>query len=123
MPLAIELEADRMRNLTLNKSELAAEMLVVRNEYERRENNPSETLYKKLFETAYEQHPYHHPIIGWKSDIESITVKKLKRFYDTYYWPNNAVLSVIGGYDKDATLNSICRHFGCISPSPAQFQN
>ena len=69
VPLAIELEADRMRNLSLNESELAAEMLVVRNEYERRENNPSETLYKKLFETAYEQHPYHHPIIGWKSDI------------------------------------------------------
>ena len=119
VPLAIELEADRMRNLILNKSELAAEMLVVRNEYERRENNPSETLYKKLFETAYKQHPYHHPIIGWKSDIESITVKKLKRFYDTYYWPNNAVLSVIGGYDKDATLNSIRKHFGYISPSPA----
>ena len=119
VPLAIELEADRMRNLSLNKTELAAEMLVVRNEYERRENNPTETLYKKLFETAYEKHPYHHPIIGWKSDIESITVEKLRRFYDTYYWPNNAVLSIIGGYDKDATLHSILKHFGSISPSSA----
>ena len=66
VPLAIELEADRMRNLVLDKESLASEMIVVRNEYERRENNPYATLQKKIFSTAYKEHPYHHPIIGWK---------------------------------------------------------
>lgn len=116
--LAIQLEADRMRNLHLTDQALASEMTVVRNEFERRENNPTETLYKKLFETAYQKHPYHHPIIGWKSDIESISVDKLSAFYDTYYWPNNAVLTIIGAYNKEAVLKSIAMHFGKIPSSP-----
>ena len=118
VPLAIQLEADRMRNLQLDEKALASEMIVVRNEYERRENNPYATLQKKIFSTAYEKHPYHHPIIGWKRDIESITVEKLKAFYDTYYWPNNAVLTVIGGFDKTSTLEAIKEYFGSIPRSP-----
>ena len=118
VPLAIQLEADRMRNLQLDEKALASEMIVVRNEYERRENNPYATLQKKIFSTAYEKHPYHHPIIGWKKDIESITVEKLKAFYDTYYWPNNAVLTVIGGFDKTSTLEAIKQYFGSIPRSP-----
>ena len=80
VPLAIKLEADRMRNLNLNEAALASEMIVVRNEYERRENNPYATLQKKIFSTAFEKHPYHHPVIGWKKDIESITVEKITEF-------------------------------------------
>ena len=118
VPLAIQLEADRMRNLQLDEKSLASEMIVVRNEYERRENNPYATLQKKIFSTAYEKHPYHHPIIGWKRDIESITVEKLQTFYDTYYWPNNAVLSIIGGFDKASTLDAIKQYFGAIPRSP-----
>lgn len=118
VPLAIQLEADRMRNLQLNEKSLASEMIVVRNEYERRENSPYATLQKKIFSTAYEKHPYHHPIIGWKRDIESITVDKLQAFYDTYYWPNNAVLTIIGGFDKVATLEAIKEYFGAIPRSP-----
>ena len=64
VPLAIQLEADRMRNLVLEEDSLASEMIVVRNEYERRENNPYATLQKKIFSTAYKEHPYNHPIIG-----------------------------------------------------------
>ena len=116
--LAIQLEADRMRNLVLDEESLASEMIVVRNEYERRENNPYATLQKKIFSTAYKKHPYHHPIIGWKKDIESITVEKLQNFYDTYYWPNNAVLTVIGGFDKVSTLDAIKDYFGSIPRSP-----
>lgn len=118
VPLAIQLEADRMRNLQLDEKSLASEMIVVRNEYERRENNPYATLQKKIFSTAYELHPYHHPIIGWKEDIESTNVDKLQNFYDTYYWPNNAVLTIIGGFDKAATLESIKQYFGAIPSSP-----
>ena len=116
--LAIELEADRLRGLQLKKSDLDSEMVVVKNEYELRENNPYETLFKKIFETAFEVHPYHHPIIGWESDIEAITVEKLKVFYNTYYWPNNAVLSVIGGFDRASTLKAIKEYFGPIPRSP-----
>lgn len=118
VPLAIKLEADRMRNLNLNEASLASEMLVVRNEYERRENNPYATLQKKIFSTSFQKHPYHHPVIGWKKDIESITVEKLQNFYDHYYWPNNAVLSIIGGFDKQKTLDAVVEYFSPIPRSP-----
>lgn len=118
IPLAIKLEADRMRNLKLTEASLAAEMIVVRNEYERRENNPYATLQKKIFSTAFEKHPYHHPVIGWKRDIESITVEKLQNFYDRYYWPDNAVLSIIGGFDKEQVLDAVVEHFSPIPSSP-----
>ena len=119
VPLAIKLEADRMRNLVLEEKSLASEMTVVRNEYELRENNPYSTLQKKIFSTAYKEHPYKHPIIGWKKDIESITVEKLQKFYDTYYWPNNAVLTITGGFDKASTLEAIKDNFEIIPRSPS----
>ena len=118
VPMTIELEADRMRNLRIDQADLASEMMVVRNEYERGENSPVRTLINELFGTAYLAHPYSHPTIGWKSDIEGTTVEKLRDFYDTYYWPENTVLTVIGGFDKADTLEAIAAHYGDISSAP-----
>lgn len=118
VPLTIELEADRMRNLMIHEDDLASEMTVVRNEYERGENNPVRTLIKEIFATAYMAHPYGHPTIGWQSDIESTNPEKLRRFYDTYYWPENAVVSVIGGFEREATLEAMAEHYGAIEPAP-----
>ncbi|NBB78413.1 MAG: hypothetical protein GVY36_03060 [Verrucomicrobia bacterium] len=118
VPMTIELEADRMRNLLIKEADLASEMTVVRNEYERGENSPVRTLINELFGTAYLAHPYGHPTIGWESDIESTTVEKLRAFYDTYYWPENTVLTVIGGFDEDATLQAIAEHYGKIPKAP-----
>jgi zinc protease len=114
VPMTIELEADRMRNLRIREEDLNSEMTVVRNEYERGENSPVSTLIKELFATAYIAHPYNHPTIGWRSDIESTSIEKLRKFYDTYYWPENAYISVIGGFDKAETLAAISKHYGQI---------
>lgn len=118
VPLAIELEADRMRNLLIREEDLASEMTVVRNEYEQGENNPVRTLIKELFAAAFMAHTYSHPTIGWKSDIENTSPEKLRDFYDTYYWPENAVLTVIGGFDREATLQAIVQHYGAIEAAP-----
>ncbi|TVP79841.1 MAG: insulinase family protein [Puniceicoccaceae bacterium] len=118
VPMALELEADRLRNLLIREDDLASEMTVVRNEYERAENSPVSTLIKELFATAYMAHPYNHPTIGWESDIENITVEKLRDFYDTYYWPENAVVTIVGGFDRTATLKAIATHYGNIPKAP-----
>jgi len=118
VPMTIELEADRMRGLLIQEEDLASEMTVVRNEYERGENSPVRTLIKELFATAYMAHPYNHPTIGWRSDIESTSVEKLRDFYDIYYWPENAVITVIGGFDKAATLAAIATHYGAVPSAP-----
>lgn len=116
--MTIELEADRMRGLLIREEDLASEMTVVSNEYERGENSPVRTLIKELFATAYMAHPYSHPTIGWRSDIESTSVEKLREFYDTYYWPENAVITVIGGFDKAETLAAIAEQYGKVPSAP-----
>jgi zinc protease len=118
LDLALELEADRMRGLLLREEDRQPEMTVVRNEFERDENDPASALTKELFGTAYLAHPYHHPVIGWRSDIEKVSIAKLRAFYDTFYWPNNATLTLIGDFKSDAALALIKRRFSAIPRSP-----
>ncbi len=117
LELAVKIEADRMRNLLLDENHLKSEMTVVRNEFEIGENDPEEALDKNLWATAYQAHPYHHSTIGWKSDIENVTVEKLREFYDTYYWPNNATVTVIGDFSAGDALKLIDQYFGAIPKS------
>jgi zinc protease len=115
----IAIEADRMRHLWLREADRQSEMTVVRNEYERGKNDPDTVLLEEVTEAAYVALPYHHPTIGWKSDIEHVPIGKLRDFYDTFYWPNNATVTVIGDLETAATLNLIKKYYGVYSHSPA----
>lgn len=119
--LCLELEADRMRHLLLRESDRKAEMTVVRNELERGEDDPSQLLEMNIFATAFREHPYHHPVIGWRSDVEGVPTERLRQFYNDFYYPNNATLVVIGDFDKAATLKEIENKFGAIAKSPKPF--
>jgi zinc protease len=92
-------------------------MSVVRNELERGENYPDEALEKDLYAIAFREHPYHHPTIGWRSDVEGVPMSRLKEFYDTFYWPNNATLILLGDFQTDEALKTIEKNFGKIPPS------
>jgi zinc protease len=115
----IAIEADRMRHLWLHEADRQSEMTVVRNEYERGKNDPDSVLMEEVTAAAYEALPYHHPTIGWKSDIEHVPIGKLREFYDTFYWPNNATVTVIGDVEAVPTLNLIKKYYGVYSHSPA----
>lgn len=118
LELAVDIEADRMRNLWLREEDRRPEMTVVRNEFERGENSPFSALNKAIWSTAIIAHPYHHSTIGWRSDIEGVPIEKLHAFYDTYYWPNNATVTVIGDFNKDEALGLIKKYYGEIPKSP-----
>lgn len=118
MELCIKLEADRMRNLMLRQSDRNSEMSVVRNELERGENYPEEVLEKELYAIAFREHPYHHPTIGWRSDVEGVPLERLKKFYDTFYWPNNATVVLLGDFQPDNAIAMVDKYFGKISASP-----
>ncbi|WP_414661380.1 M16 family metallopeptidase [Horticoccus sp. 23ND18S-11] len=118
LELAVQLEADRMRNLLLREEDRQPEMTVVRNEFERDENDPASALDKEVGAVAFIAHPYHHPTIGWRSDIEKVTIEKLREFYDTFYWPNNATITVIGDFKPATALQLIKQYFGAIPRSP-----
>lgn len=118
LPMVVEMEADRMRGLLLREEDRRPEMTVVRNEFERGENNPFQLLIKELFHAAFVAHPYHHSTIGWRSDIEKVSIEKLREFYDTFYWPDNATVSVIGDFKPEEALGLIKQHYGAIPKSP-----
>ncbi len=115
---ALRIESSRMRRALLRDEDRVPEMTVVRNEFERGENSPFQVLYKQTFATAFREHPYHHPTIGWRSDIEGVATSRLKEFYDTFYHPNNATAMLIGDFEEADALAAIERHFGAIPPSP-----
>ena len=118
LPTVMAMEADRMRNLLLREEDRKPEMTVVRNEFERGENSPIQALYKEIYQTAFVAHPYHHSTIGHRSDIEKVSIDKLREFYNTYYWPNNATVTIIGDFDAAKTLELVKKSFGVYPRSP-----
>lgn len=111
-------EADRMRNAFIKDEDKETEMPVVRSEFEIGENDPHEALDKDIWATAYQAHPYHHSTIGWRSDIENVSIERLQKYYDTYYWPNNATVTIVGDFDPKDALELVKKHFGVHKRSP-----
>lgn len=115
---AMAIEADRMRRAFIADKDRQPEMTVVRNEFERGENSPYQALDKLVWATAYQAHPYHHSTIGWRSDIENVSTERLKEFYNTYYWPNNATVTLIGDFQVEEALRLVRKYFGPYTASP-----
>ena len=109
---ALELEADRLTNSFIKGEDLASEMTVVRNEFERSENSPFRVLLQRMSSAAYDWHNYGRTTIGNRSDIERVPVVSLRRFYRKYYRPDNVLLIVAGRFDPARTLGMISETFG-----------
>lgn len=114
---ALRLEADRMVNAFIAREHLDSEMTVVRNEFERSENNPFSVLMQRMTAAAYRWHNNGNPSIGARSDIENVAIDRLQDFYRRYYQPDNAVLTVAGKFDEATMVKRIDKHFGRI-PRP-----
>lgn len=116
---ALAMEADRMVNSTILKSELEKEFSVVRNEMESGENNPHMVLWKQLTAVTYDWHNYGKSTIGARADVENVKIENLQNFYRKYYQPDNAVLVVAGKFDPAKALALIEKNFAPI-PRPAR---
>lgn len=109
----INLEADRMRNARITEKDLAEELPAIKSEYAMSSGSDAVCILDEhMWATAFMAHPYHHPTIGWFSDIEHVTVNKLKEFYDTYYHPHNAVVTIVGDISREYALERVCEAFG-----------
>ncbi len=116
---ALDLEADRMVNSFIRKSDLESEFSVVRNEFELGENSPQRVLSERVWSTAYLWHGYGRSTIGARSDIEKVPIERLKAYYQRYYQPDNAMLVVAGKVDEPRVLALIAQKFGPI-PKPVR---
>ena len=114
---ALDLESDRMVNSFIAAEDLASEMTVVRNEWERGENSPGNVLADRVLSAAYLWHNYGNTTIGARSDIENVPIERLQAFYRKYYQPDNAVLVVAGRFDPERAVALVEETFGAI-PRP-----
>jgi zinc protease len=114
----VRMEADRMRNLRLREEDRKSEMTVVRNEFERGQNDAGNALTEEVIAAAFLAHPYHHSTIGWKSDIEQVPLEKLREFYDAFYWPDNATAVIVGDVDVRSALLLVQKYYGRIPQAP-----
>jgi len=113
--VAIEMEGDRMANLLLREEDFRTERLVVMEERRMRtEDDPQAALQEQLYATAFQQQPYHWPVIGWMEDIRRLTLKDLGEYYRMYYNPVNAFLVVVGDFKSEELLPQIQKAFGTI---------
>jgi len=114
-----ELEADRMQNLLLDKAEFAREIKVIQEERRlRTDNNPQALTFERFLATAHLASPYHHPVIGWMSDLEQMTAEDTRTWYERYYAPNNATLVVVGDVNANDVHELAKTYFGSISQHP-----
>ncbi|MCB1802572.1 MAG: insulinase family protein [Gammaproteobacteria bacterium] len=115
---ALQLEADRMRNLLLDPAEFAKEIEVVKEERRlRTEDKPSGKVYEQFSAVAWRASPYRNPVIGWMSDLDNMTIDDLQAWYQQWYSPNNATLVVVGDVQPDDVRMLAERHFGGIDVS------
>ncbi len=118
------IEAERMAGCLYHPDDVASERTVIISELQGGENDPEQVLDAEVTAAAFKAHGYHHPTIGWQTDIESMTRDDLYGYYRTWYVPNNAALVVVGDVDVDGTLRLVDHHFGRIQPGtlPARVQ-
>jgi predicted Zn-dependent peptidase len=110
------IEADRMLNPVLR--EFYTERDVVMEERRRSyDASPEGKLWETFVATAFEVHPFGHPVIGWMSDIENLTRTRTEAFLKRYYAPNNAIVAVVGDIDTQAVIALLEKYFGPIPPS------
>lgn len=119
LPLAMELEADRMANLLVDPKEFASEIHVVMEErHMRTDDNPQSRAWERFTTIALPTSAERIPPIGWQSDLDVMTAQDLKQWYNTWYAPNNATLVVVGDVDPTQVRTLAQHYFGAIPSRP-----
>lgn len=107
--------AGMMTQARFTRADLDSEMTVVRNEFERAQNDPGRVLGERMRSAAFSAHGYRHSVLGAKSDVENVPLEALYAFYRKHYRPDNATLIVAGRFDEAAVQAKITAEFGAIA--------
>ena len=109
------IEAERMDGCLYDPADCESERTVIISELQGGENDPEQLLDTEVTATAFKVHPYHHPTIGWLSDLQTMTRDDLYGHYRRYYVPSNATIVVVGDVDTDDVLKRVEAQFGAIA--------
>ncbi len=126
LPLAMELEAERMKGLKPDPADAAKEKEVIIEERRLRiENNPSALLDEQVNAALFRNHPYHWPTIGWMQEMEGLTLQDVLDFHNKFYHPNNAIVIVSGDVTGPEVKALAEKYYGPLpsAPIPARVWN
>lgn len=116
--LMMQMEADRMRDLTLSEEDVVTEQQVIVEERgERTDSDPAALLNEQMAAAQFMNHPYGRPVIGWLHEIKALTREDALAFYKANYAPNNAIVVVAGDVTPDQALKLAETHYGPLEPS------
>jgi predicted Zn-dependent peptidase len=119
LPLALWLESDRMRSLKVTEENFENQRKVVQEEKRLRyDNQPYVNGILRLNEMVYTNFANSHSVIGSMDDLDAATVADVQEFFNTYYAPNNAVLTVVGSFETAEARDLIQKYFGSIPAAP-----
>ena len=119
LELMMRMESDRMRNIRFTEANVATERnVIIEERNQRTENNPGALFNEQMNAAQYLNHRYGVPIIGWMHEMESLDKEDALGFYDTYYYPNNAILVVSGDVDADEVKQLAETYYGAIPANP-----
>jgi len=120
LELGLKLEADRLLHLKLDEETFAPERQVVISERKLRSvDSPFGLVEEQLFATAYTQHPYNWPVVGWDQDLHRMTLNDCLAYYRDHYHPGNMTVVVAGKVEPQATRDLVQKYFGQIPPGPS----
>lgn len=111
------LESDRLTSPVFR--EFYSERDVVREERRlRTETSPMGMLFEQFMATLHDGSPYGNPVVGWPSDLETISREYLLAYFGHYYAPSNLVAVVIGDLDEAEVRQGMAETFGRIPRRP-----
>lgn len=115
LALMMQMESNRMNNLSITQADIDTERNVVLEERNQRtENSPGALAREQFIAAQYQNHRYGVPIIGWKHEMEQLSLQDALDFYDLYYSPNNAILIVAGDVQPDDVKALAEQYYGAI---------
>ncbi len=118
LDLMLRIESERMRKANFTAQDLKDELVRINQDIEEQARDPQATLAREVRATAFTLHPYRHPAIGYKTDLENLTLTDVRAFYDKFYHPDNATLVVVGDMNSLAVSAAIAKYFAILPKSP-----
>src|SRR5215218_8658378 len=113
--LPLQIESDRVTGSLFAPEEVESERTVILSERQGAENNPGYALYEEVVGSAFHAQPYRHVVIGYESDLRTISRDDLFQHYRRFYHPSNAFVVAVGDFDSDDLLGRLERAFGGVS--------
>ena len=116
----VDVLCDAVLHSTFDPDEIAREIEVVLEEIRRSDDSPGSVLSNAVFDTAFAEHPYRHPILGTRESVAGFDRARVRRFYDRWYAPDNLVAIAVGCFDRAKVLDAIRSAFADRAPSGAR---